>query len=637
MPPLTAEDLQKARDRAQHVIVLMLENRSFDHMLGWLDGLAVDDLRNPYDLNQPADAVGFSFDAESRLENDPPHGHRPILDQMTGSNRFGRLSMDGFVASYLQKLAGQEPTSTPRWGRLAGLAVVAGAVVGVAVHALARLALLGGWNEYWASAWVAGVVVGFVVYVLGRFDEAPLIDRTVVFLGWIGGTAIASLTWDGLVADRWRGAGTWVLFFAAVGLLAVERSRRRFLVRKVVPTETRRAEAAKLMRAWGPDGLPVLGELARRYAVCTRWFSSVPGATWPNRNFAVAGTSEDTVDIEIGFYNAPTIFQQLEDAAVEQEDPVRPWRIYHEGVAQVMCFEQLWRDRPDDDFHTMERLFADIAEDTLPRYAFVEPAHSGPTSNSQHPGNNMGNGDDFERGERLIGAIHDALVAAQGGGVFAKTLFLITYDEHGGFPDRVPPPRAPAPTSRLDPSWRRGWTRRFVALFLDYGRAPFRFTRLGVRVPTVVVSPWITPGKLDPTYYDHTSLIATVRALWAPKMPALGRRDRAANDVLHLLVAGDVVHPAAALGAVRRLTADEVDPWQQPDPVAVETAVQGDELGKQLATLGEAVRNEVDSEEIRERLEPARQERGVDHIPTAVLFKAAGDSTYNGNPPVDGF
>ena len=142
---------------------------------------------------------------------------------------------------------------------------------------------------------------------------------------------------------------------------------------------------------------PILARLALEFAVCDAWFSSVPGETWPNRNFAHAATSDDASDIELGFYYHPTIFEQLDAAGAS-------WRIYHDGPAQAWCFRHLWRegswlDRmlhrrptianwfPRDDF------IAHAAAGDLPAYAFIEPTHlvtpaAAGTTNSQHPNNN---------------------------------------------------------------------------------------------------------------------------------------------------------------------------------------------------------------------------------------------------------
>jgi phospholipase C len=140
---------------------------------------------------------------------------------------------------------------------------------------------------------------------------------------------------------------------------------------------------------------------------------------------------------------------------------------------------------------------------------------------------------DFQRGEQLIRSVYDALRANPK--LFRGTVLVITYDEHGGLYDHVTPPRTPHPTV-LHPLRRPlEFTGRLVAWFLEVRRAPFDFTSLGLRVPTVIISPWIAPGTVESTLYDHTSVIATLRAVFAPQAPPLTRRDAKANTFHHLV------------------------------------------------------------------------------------------------------
>ena len=88
-----------------------------------------------------------------------------------------------------------------------------------------------------------------------------------------------------------------------------------------------------------PENVPVLARLAREFAVCSRWFCSVPGETWPNRNFAHAATSDGQTQIEIRPYTNRTIFELLEDHEVD-------WRIYYDDTPQVWAFPALW-DTPE--------------------------------------------------------------------------------------------------------------------------------------------------------------------------------------------------------------------------------------------------------------------------------------------------
>ena len=151
----------------------------------------------------------------------------------------------------------------------------------------------------------------------------------------------------------------------------------------------------------------------------------------------------------------------------------------------------------------------------LPAYTFLEPEWS-KTGNSQHPNY------DVALGEKLI---HDVYYALQSGKNWNQTLLIITYDEHGGNYDHVPPPQGATPPDD------------------SVGDQGFDFRRFGVRVPTVLVSPLIKAGTVfrvpDGTMpFDHTSILKTIERRWG--LLPLTARDAAAPDV------GDVLTLNAA-------------------------------------------------------------------------------------------
>jgi len=123
---------------------------------------------------------------------------------------------------------------------------------------------------------------------------------------------------------------------------------------------------------------------------------------------------------------------------------------------------------------------------------------------------------------RLIESIRKAVYEAiRRSPVWNTSLLVIVYDEHGGFYDSVKPGRA-VPPGDLPPRGQPALNSR-----------GFDFSHYGVRVPAVVVSPLIPKGKVDPTVYDHASILATLERLLG--MGPLTKRDARANDVLHLL------------------------------------------------------------------------------------------------------
>ena len=304
--------------------------------------------------------------------------------------------------------------------------------------------------------------------------------------------------------------------------------------------------------------LPVIYQLACEFAICDQWFSSMPGPTWPNRFFVHGASSAGwadspgTVD-EIpwftidGFtYENGSIFDALQKAK-------HSWRLYNDNhnqysddpsgpelggwisqVASLKGISQL-------DVHSIDCFASDLNEKTddgrpayTYPYTFIEPNFgrsffspqppqkgvsqinlAGPTykgGSSQHPE------DDPSGGEGLIKAVYEAI---RNSPLWNTSLLVIVYDEHGGFYDSVCPGPAIPPGDGPPP---RQTTRNC------YG---FDFSRYGVRVPAVIVSPLIPKGTVDHTLYDHTSILATVERLLG--LEALTKRDEHATDLLHLL------------------------------------------------------------------------------------------------------
>ena len=261
------------------------------------------------------------------------------------------------------------------------------------------------------------------------------------------------------------------------------------------------------MHGLDPTLVPIITTLARSFTVCDHWFSSVPGPTWPNRFFLHAGTAKgfiETPEVPGQFvsqflsspYDMPTIFENLAERGLT-------WTVYFDDYAQAFALRRLhpYGDR----FQRYEQFARDVEHGTLPTYAFIEPrSFSAPgfPANDQHPPH------DLLEGEKLIAEVYDTLRADDA--LWRTSLMVVLYDEHGGFYDHVPPPRAVSPDgSAARPSG-------------------FRFDRLGVRVPAILISPWVAEGRVDHTVYDHTSIPATIKKLFGlPRF--LTARDAAAN------------------------------------------------------------------------------------------------------------
>ncbi|WP_228489085.1 alkaline phosphatase family protein [Raineyella fluvialis] len=253
-----------------------------------------------------------------------------------------------------------------------------------------------------------------------------------------------------------------------------------------------------IMNCHSPQTLPVLSALARGFAVCDHWFCSVPTQTMPNRAFVSAGTSQGHLDNHTKVFTVPSIFGRLEQAG-------QRWRICGYDATSLTQ-----RDFPDTAGATPDHFgqFADFQHDcaggTLPAYTFLEPNWSS-SGNSEHPNYDMARGEQL-----LLDTYHAVRTSPQ----WPTTGLVITFDEHGGCYDHVAPPWGATPPDA------------------SIGEFGFDFTRFGVRVPTVLISPLIPAGTVfrSPTDVplDHTSVLATLERRWG--LPALTARDAAAPD-----------------------------------------------------------------------------------------------------------
>lgn len=258
--------------------------------------------------------------------------------------------------------------------------------------------------------------------------------------------------------------------------------------------------ASQIMGMFTPAGLPVLSGLAAGFAVCDYWYSSVPTMTFPNRAFACAATSQGHMNDGAASYTVQSIFGLMTAHNLS-------WKIY--GYDAEPLTRKNFPDTtsaPESCFGKFADFQSDAAAGTLPQYSFLEPSW-GSAGNSQHPNY------DVSLGEQLIQQVYNTL---RGGPGWAQTLLFITYDEHGGLYDHVPPPSGATPPDATP------------------GEFGFDFTRFGVRIPAVLVSPLIPAGTVfrvpaGSTPLDHTSVLKTIETRWG--LPALTARDAAAPDV----------------------------------------------------------------------------------------------------------
>lgn len=419
-------------DKIDHIVVLMLENRSFDNMLGWLY-----DSNNqpPYDRVPP----GQTFEGVSgkNLSNPiPAYAH----DAARGSVPVGKASRI------------TNPNPDP------------------------------GEEYYHVNTQLYGTVIPDVnrrePFNHEPYNLPPVLPDIAPMNGFVTDFVDTFPTWRGRDPEY--------------------------------------DEYKVIMECFTPQDVPIISALANHYAVCDHYHASVPSQTFCNRSFVHSATSNGLVVnapyVNWLYHHAPTIFNRIEDAHRAEVT----WKVYYDElnlVSITWLLQPALRPYRRTRFFHMDEFFRDAREGTLPSYSFIEPRLV-VNHNDQHPPV-----DDFLftnaelAGEQLLYDVYNAL---RHGKHWERTLFILTYDEHGGCYDHIPPPPAVPPD-----------------LQYPAGQYDFKFDRLGVRLPVVLMSPYIEPGTIVHTLFDHTSIIKTVCMRW--NLPPLTERDKAATDLWEVL------------------------------------------------------------------------------------------------------
>ncbi|KAI3919260.1 hypothetical protein MKW98_030396 [Papaver atlanticum] len=265
-----------------------------------------------------------------------------------------------------------------------------------------------------------------------------------------------------------------------------------------------------VMKGFRPESVPVFASLVREFTVFDRWFSSIPGPTQPNRLFVYSATSHGATShvksqLAKGFPQK-TIFDSLHENG-------KDFGIYFQNIPNTLFYRNLRKLKYIFKFHQFELKFKKHArQGKLPSLTVIEPRYfdlKGIPANDDHPSH------DVAHGQKLVKEVYEALRSSP---QWNETLLVITYDEHGGFYDHVTTPyvNVPNPDGNIGP-------------------APyfFKFDRLGVRVPTIMVSPWIKKGTVisapnGPTpdsEFEHSSIPATIKKMFNLSSNFLTNRD----------------------------------------------------------------------------------------------------------------
>ncbi|GAA4616812.1 alkaline phosphatase family protein [Actinoallomurus liliacearum] len=262
--------------------------------------------------------------------------------------------------------------------------------------------------------------------------------------------------------------------------------------------------------------IPFQFALAESFTICDSYFCSVLGPTWPNRLYLMSGTidpgGEQGGPVTGNRIPVPCRWKTYPEALTEAGVD---WRVYQEvdnyGCNVLERFES-FQNAPVDSalYRNGLRTYAadqfefDAAHDRLPTVSWIIPT----SYQSEHPDYTPAAGADY------VASKIDAI--ASNPAVWAKTLFVLNYDENDGLFDHVPPPVPPPGTAD-----------EFVA-DLPIGA--------GFRVPCILVSPWTQGGWVAREPFDHTSTLRLLERLTGVPAPNLSAwRRRAFGDLTSAL------------------------------------------------------------------------------------------------------
>ena len=504
--------------KIDHIVVLMMENRSFDHLLGYLslpddggwadiEGLTGEEfnrdsagvkhlvtLRMPPDV--PPAPGGRPYPATAFL-NDPEHGLDEVTKQLDGDAE--HKSNAGFVKNFADKLdrdAAHLPPLLHTESRSDTIDSEGVLEIPFRPDRPGPLTVATQCTGHPVSS-ETGQLASLGVYLPGA-------SQPIAFVRTPLGTPTLSVRVDVSQNELDTASGEWTarifnatrqtLPFTTILSYVEQDHDRRW---------QERPEA--VMSYYHAEHVPVYDLLARHFTVCDHWYASMATDTWPNRLFALTGGSggltttpsgDGVVDAPPG-YTLKTIFEVLQDHGVEwgYNFSDAPFALVFQRVAQDATFTS--RMRRLDDFYDR------AATGELPSVTWIDPNFTDIPDDPDRASDDHPPGD-IARGQALVAEVYSHLIASP---AWPKTLFIVVYDEHGGFYDHVTPEPA------VDDAT----------------------TTYGPRVPALLVTPYVSPQSVSKVTYDHTSLLATILRRFCRQpdgqLPDMGTRVELANDV----------------------------------------------------------------------------------------------------------
>ncbi len=350
------------------------------------------------------------------------------------------------------------------------------------------------------------------------------------------------------------------------------------------------ADATVAMQYFDGDDLPFYSQLVRTFPLAVRWFCSCLGPTIPNRRYLVSGTSHgliDDVSLSLDDYPpAGTIFDLLSANGIS-------WANYHDRPSWKVILPTLFGRRAHGMLRTGGLTLGGLVPgllqllsgaffftaDAYPRRLLASWRHSPPIAEffSQAERGDLPavcivdpdyltyseeNPQDVRVGESFAASVIDAVMASP---CWPRTVLLWLHDEHGGYYDHVVPPPASPPDDVLAQTLvdrhpliaRLPFLRSLVRDLERVDAGPRTFDRLGFRIPAVAVSPYASPGAVNDTVFDHTSVLRLIEDVW--NLPSLTRRDAAAATPLEML---DLAAPPAFLDPPALPSPATPDAWR---------------------------------------------------------------------------
>jgi len=298
-------------------------------------------------------------------------------------------------------------------------------------------------------------------------------------------------------------------------------------------------QSPAIMQCFTPSSIPVLSGLAQQFAVFDHWFCAVPSQTWCNRAFWHAATSWGWVNNPPLHGDAPWDLDNWAESSkgptlfdlMETKFGTGSWHVY-EDLAVPFTKLIHWGDLKDklgeDYFRYFEggrpfftNFFHDCAKGKLPRYSFIEPHFINLFEDvlwhdDMHPSSfdstlySDGGPGSVLLGDRIVWKVYQAIrnSSSVSGNNWQNTLLIITFDEHGGGYDHIPPPATCSPDT--------------TEFNTGMGQEGFDFKRLGLRVPMVMVSANIAENTIVNSPMHHCSFLQTMQQKWG--LTSLGPR-----------------------------------------------------------------------------------------------------------------